>query len=542
MESEGLPLGWKEPVVREVLLAGSGRGQADELAQAPPLTETGLPPPREVFDFTLELGWTAGARTLGRHAGCVGRVEVPQVVQCSDSRHSCLTLPSWASSPPLPGPQLCRAPWNLSPGPDSLQGARSLSWPQQMSAALKICTSSSKGMASGAESGPPKLLGPQALLIRDSSAAEAQHGPHGAPWHFSWQRDVWEEAGLAGPRSPACTMALGAVVPLTFRSQAPGEQGREGIEDEKKKKKLKGQMTRNKGLAAPQVVLSARQLRSREEGPLGRSLSRRCDQGPGRQALRSPDAERKTRSQSDPGLKGDVAGVMGSGPPETFQQVAHADGPQPPPAAPHPGLEWTEDTANPIFCPRLPDLGSPPPHHVGQHRAVAHLPTQLLLPLVWAHPGLHSDHLLEQTIEHAAKGGASLAFSNTLPSRCGTFHLSALCRLRASSPPPGRRVFILRPTPPPWPVLPSAPHASVRPLGALSPPSVRPRSRASAPGAGRRWRVMTSYGPPARDWPQPPHQTPNGRARGRGGARGSHAPGRWAGRGHVTRGAPPPAL
>lgn len=72
MESEGLPLGWKEPVVREVLLAGSGRGQADGLAQAPPLTETGPPPPREVFDFTLELGWTALARTLGRHAGCVG--------------------------------------------------------------------------------------------------------------------------------------------------------------------------------------------------------------------------------------------------------------------------------------------------------------------------------------------------------------------------------------------------------------------------------------------------------------------------------------
>lgn len=52
-----------------------------------------------------------------------------------------------------------------------------------------------------------------------------------------------------------------------FRSQAPGEQGRESIENEKKKKKLKGQMTRNKGLAAPQVVLSVRQLRSREEGP-----------------------------------------------------------------------------------------------------------------------------------------------------------------------------------------------------------------------------------------------------------------------------------
>ena len=37
MESEGLPLGWKERVVREVLLAGLGRGQADCLAQAPPL-------------------------------------------------------------------------------------------------------------------------------------------------------------------------------------------------------------------------------------------------------------------------------------------------------------------------------------------------------------------------------------------------------------------------------------------------------------------------------------------------------------------------
>lgn len=50
------------------------------------------------------------------------------------------------------------------------------------------------------------------LPIRDSGAAEAQHGPHGAPWHFSWQRDVWEEPGLAGPQSPAWTMALGAVV------------------------------------------------------------------------------------------------------------------------------------------------------------------------------------------------------------------------------------------------------------------------------------------------------------------------------------------
>lgn len=53
-----------------------------------------------------------------------------------------------------------------------------------------------------------------------------------------------------------------------------------------------------------------------------------------------------------------------------------------------------------------------------------------------------------QVSVHAAKGSASLAFSTILSSCSGTFRLSALCRLPASSPPPGRRVFILRPTPP----------------------------------------------------------------------------------------------
>ena len=48
-----------------------GKG-AGGLAGPGPTTETGLPPPREVLDLTLELGWTAGARTLGRYAGCVG--------------------------------------------------------------------------------------------------------------------------------------------------------------------------------------------------------------------------------------------------------------------------------------------------------------------------------------------------------------------------------------------------------------------------------------------------------------------------------------
>lgn len=113
---------------------------------------------------------------------------------------------------------------------------------------------------------------------------------------------------------------------------------------------------------------------------------------------------------------------------------------------------------------------------------------------------------------------------------------SSVGRQPAPSPRAGRSG---RPPSSPSPPTPP-PSASVRPPDALSPPSGRPRSRASAPGAGRRWRVMTSYGPPARDWPRPPHQTPSGRARGRGGARGSHAPGRRARRparrGHVTRG------
>ena len=87
-----------------------------------------------------------------------------------------------------------------------------------------------------------------------------------------------------GPKSTLVTqlafrpmLAFGVQRPLIFRSQAPGEQGREVIEDEGKKKKLKGQMTRSKGLAAPQVVLSTA-AEERGGGPLG--LSRRCNQGP----------------------------------------------------------------------------------------------------------------------------------------------------------------------------------------------------------------------------------------------------------------------
>lgn len=79
--------------------------------------------------------------------------------------------------------------------------------------------------------------------------------------------------------------------PLTFRSQAPGKQGREGIKDEEKKKKLKGQMTCSKGLAAPWVVLSAA-AESQEEGP---SVSLRCNQGP--RKADSAVIRRKTENQ-----------------------------------------------------------------------------------------------------------------------------------------------------------------------------------------------------------------------------------------------------
>ncbi|XP_043728914.1 histone acetyltransferase KAT6A-like isoform X2 [Cervus elaphus] len=67
---------------------------------------------------------------------------------------------------------------------------------------------------------------------------------------------------------------------------------------------------------------------------------------------------------NDPGLKGDVAGVMGSVPPETFQQVAHADGPQPPPAAPRPGPGADRGHSEPHILPQAPRsrLPSAPPH------------------------------------------------------------------------------------------------------------------------------------------------------------------------------------
>lgn len=86
-------------------------------------------------------------------------------------------------------------------------------------------------------------------------------------------------------------LAFNVQRPLTFRSQAPGKQGREGIKDEEKKKKLKWQMTCSKGLAAPWVVLSAA-AESREEGP---SVSLRCNQGP--QKADSAVIRRKTENQ-----------------------------------------------------------------------------------------------------------------------------------------------------------------------------------------------------------------------------------------------------
>lgn len=78
---------------------------------------------------------------------------------------------------------------------------------------------------------------------------------------------------------------------------------------------------------------------------------------------------------------------------------------------------------------------------------------------------------------------------------------------------------------------PAASDPQPRPVPRPRPPARRPSVRAPepAPGAGWRWRGLTSYGPPAPDWPRPPHQTASGRARGRGGARVGHAPRRAGG-------------
>lgn len=103
-------------------------------------------------------------------------------------------------------------------------------------------------------------------------------------------------------------------------------------------------------------------------------------------------------SLTDPGLKGHVAGVWAPCSLRPSSRWLTRMGHSLDQLHPTRGLEGRKDTANPTFCPRLPDRGSPPPHHMSQHRAVAHLPTQLLLHLVWARPGLQSDHLLEQTM------------------------------------------------------------------------------------------------------------------------------------------------
>ena len=76
-EREGLPLGRKEPVSGQgsaVLLPGSGRGLAGRLAQAPPLTETGPPPPREVVDSHLSSTGPRAPRHLDGMLGVLVRV------------------------------------------------------------------------------------------------------------------------------------------------------------------------------------------------------------------------------------------------------------------------------------------------------------------------------------------------------------------------------------------------------------------------------------------------------------------------------------
>ena len=74
--ARGLRLGWKEPVSGQgsVLLPGSGRGLAGGLAQAPPLTETRLPPTREVVDSRLSSTGPQTPRHLDSMLGVLVRV------------------------------------------------------------------------------------------------------------------------------------------------------------------------------------------------------------------------------------------------------------------------------------------------------------------------------------------------------------------------------------------------------------------------------------------------------------------------------------
>lgn len=75
-ERKGLHLGRKEPVSGQgsVRLPESGRGLAGGLAQAPPLTETGLPPPREVVDSHLSSTGPRAPRHLDSMLGVLVRV------------------------------------------------------------------------------------------------------------------------------------------------------------------------------------------------------------------------------------------------------------------------------------------------------------------------------------------------------------------------------------------------------------------------------------------------------------------------------------
>ena len=74
------------------------------------------------------------------------------------------------------------------------------------------CSPLIQGMASGAKSCPPQTPRTSDLPIRDCGAAEAQQGPCGAPWHFSWRMGGWEETGQATPQPAAWTTAPGVVV------------------------------------------------------------------------------------------------------------------------------------------------------------------------------------------------------------------------------------------------------------------------------------------------------------------------------------------
>lgn len=85
-------------------------------------------------------------------------------------------------------------------------------------------------------------------------------------------------------------------------------------------------------------------------------------------------------SLTDPGLKGHVAGVWAPCSLRPSAGGSHRWATASTSCTPPGAWRGGRTTANPTFCPRLPDRGSLASPHGGQHRALAHLPTATATP------------------------------------------------------------------------------------------------------------------------------------------------------------------